>query len=124
MSIIRPPCIGLDWSEAGFFASTHDPTRKRHDAQSKTRDLEADTSRHQRERPQRPRHQQRYRSREQGPQRQEPLLTMDDRIRIDTRVSPKLRDAIVAGAQARQITVDKWMRLAVRDALRQQGIPQ
>ena len=51
-------------------------------------------------------------------------MTNDDRIRIDTRVSPKLRDAIVQGAQARNITVDAWMRLAARDALRAQGIPQ
>jgi predicted HicB family RNase H-like nuclease len=52
------------------------------------------------------------------------LRPPDDRIRIDTRVSPRLRDAIVAGAQAQQITIDKWMRLVARDALRAQGIPQ
>jgi hypothetical protein len=49
---------------------------------------------------------------------------MDDRILVNTRVSPKLRDAIVQGAQARQITIDAWLRLAARDALRAQGIPQ
>jgi hypothetical protein len=48
----------------------------------------------------------------------------DDRVVLTTRLLPKLLDAIGRGARAKDMSLSTWMRLAARDALRAQGIPQ
>jgi hypothetical protein len=131
MPITRPPCIGLDWSEAGFFASTNNPKRKPRHAQSKTRKLETDTPR--RRQRQRPRYLFGGGPRIQEPHRRVPparkawqmlrLPPSDDlEISLKLMLPSTLRDALGRAAAARRESVSQFAREAIRQALRSDGV--